>query len=80
MIFKIKTPFVFLAAVFRAIWHSLTSPYEIVVTESQQNKRLSICRSCKYHDDGQCEICTCYIEPKSMLVTEDCPIGRWPKL
>ena len=80
MIFKLKTPFVFLAAVFRAIWASLTSNDDIIVTDDEYKDRIWECRLCPQYKEGQCKLCTCYVETKCLLRTEKCPIGRWRKL
>lgn len=80
MIIKLKTPFIFLAAVFRAIWASLISKDDVIVSDDVYKDRLWECRLCRQYKEGQCKLCTCYVETKCLLRTEKCPIGRWRKL
>lgn len=36
-----------------------------------------ICGGCDKNYRGQCSECTCFIKLKSMLKTEQCPLGKW---
>jgi len=46
-------------------------------------KRLDFCRYCVHYDEsgykgmGKCEVCGCNMEIKSVMATEECPIGKW---
>lgn len=53
---------------------------EIFVSDYEADERLRICQSCHHLDEcGQCELCTCFVSTKTLLVSEECPAGRWPK-
>lgn len=76
---KWKSPFLFFAAIARSIWMWWTQG-EIFVSDYEANMRINACRSCLHLDDGgQCELCTCFVSTKTLLVSEECPVGRWPK-
>jgi len=46
-------------------------------------KRLDFCRYCQHFDDeaysgmGRCNVCGCNMEIKSVMATEECPLGKW---
>jgi hypothetical protein len=45
-------------------------------------KRRSICAACPQATAGtskasRCQVCTCFIYPKTATATEKCPAGRW---
>lgn len=41
--------------------------------------RRSKCEPCKFRDHGQCRLCSCFIEVKTLMASESCPDGRWGK-
>ena len=46
-------------------------------------KRLDFCRYCIEYDEtgyggmGKCMVCGCNMEIKSVMATEECPLGKW---
>lgn len=52
----------------------------ILVPDAEADRRLSICETpCQFlsEDGTQCVRCTCFIDAKTLLATEECPIGLW---
>ena len=49
----------------------------VLVEPEEQNRRLSLCRSCPRLSGSQCAVCTCFVEVKTLLTTERCPLGKW---
>jgi tetratricopeptide (TPR) repeat protein len=43
-----------------------------------QQKRLQTCAACEHFTGMRCKICGCFIQVKSRMLSEDCPIGKWP--
>jgi hypothetical protein len=41
-------------------------------------RRLETCATCEHHTGIRCKICGCFTVPKSLLLQESCPIGKWP--
>lgn len=79
MIIKWKTPFTAFMAVWRLIWANLKND-NILLNNEIIDRRIAKCETCTYYENEQCVLCTCYVNVKAILATEDCPIGRWPKL
>lgn len=79
MIITWKTPVLFAKALWRSI-KSFFSNEDVFVTSQEADRRTSRCYTCDFHQDGQCTKCTCYIHVKALLRSENCPIGRWPKV
>ncbi len=48
------------------------------VSPELQHKRLQTCTGCEHYTGVRCRICGCFINVKSRMVHEDCPIGKWP--
>lgn len=56
--------------------------------EGLEQDRLRICSGCTENKDGVCvainpttgKACGCFVAAKSKIPTEDCPVGKWPKL
>lgn len=72
------SPFRFLSAMFRMVramfcGKTVVLPYDLVI------EREATCSVCPYNDSGWCTQCTCWIELKAQLRTEDCPKGYWRK-
>lgn len=53
------------------------------VTEPEQKARLDICANC--HRKGRrfgkdiCTLCGCFLDLKTKLKTEECPLSKWKK-
>jgi hypothetical protein len=78
MIIKWKTPFTAFMAVWRLIWANLKND-NVLLDNRTIDRRIGACETCFYYENEQCALCTCYVNVKAILATEDCPIGRWPK-
>lgn len=58
------------------------------VTVEQYKDRLNICqgdigvKKCEHYDNGRCKHvdCGCFLSKKAWLSTENCPLGKWPKI
>lgn len=50
-----------------------------LVDEKTKQERLTQCKTCHYYRDGWCshESCGCYLEAKTKIASQECPIGRW---
>ncbi len=53
---------------------------KVLRNQDEQDACMAICRSCEKFDAIQerCTICGCYGDVKSRLITEECPLGKWP--
>lgn len=52
--------------------------FRVLATQEEQSERLGECQKCEFlSEDGQCEVCLCIVEAKTMLCTETCPKKRW---
>jgi len=45
--------------------------------ESYANKRLNICKSCKYYKFYVCGLCGCFMPVKIKFKNSVCPIRKW---
>lgn len=54
---------------------------ELLTSEEDERARLAICENCRFfvHDIRQCDACTCFVDLKAKLTSEDCPKGFWPR-
>lgn len=45
------------------------------------DQRLSICSTCNRYDKNKnkCLECGCFLEFKTFILSEECPIGKWTK-
>ena len=54
------------------------------VSEKDYKERTDICEPCEYCDKSNkvwsCNKCGCYIQIKASWASQDCPIGKWPKI
>lgn len=54
------------------------------VTDAQQAHRLEICRQCPYIRKRvgveRCSLCGCFLQVKTRLKDEYCPIEKWKNL
>ena len=49
-----------------------------VVPEETQQARLKACEGCVQRQENICRVCGCYLDKKTWLPFEDCPLGKWP--
>jgi tetratricopeptide (TPR) repeat protein len=49
------------------------------VTNEARHKRLQTCQTCEHYTGLRCRVCGCFVNVKSRMPHEDCPIGKWPK-
>ncbi len=50
--------------------------------ESNPKLRMAICNSCehiekKFLTPSKCAICGCALKLKTLIVSEECPLGKW---
>ena len=43
-------------------------------------ERLMWCSSCEHQQEYRCTECGCFLNKKAQWRSEDCPLGKWPKL
>lgn len=48
-----------------------------MVTEATHESRLRTCAICPHRVDNRCGLCSCYVEAKTWVATEECPERRW---
>jgi hypothetical protein len=53
---------------------------QVNCTPEQKAEREAICQGCDKLVNGKCLLCGCPYLRKLARATENCPIGRWPKL
>lgn len=46
-------------------------------SEDDYSKRLTICTSCDYLNDGTCGACGCYVELRAATKKSRCPYKKW---
>lgn len=68
-------------AIFRTIRYVLSGA-PVMAPDEIFKERLDICRACPKNFQGQCQVCTCFIEIKTLFAGEKCPDQppRWNKL
>ena len=51
-----------------------------IKTSSEMFKdRMEVCLGCdKLTDDFRCSQCGCFIKAKAQLLSQDCPLRKWP--
>ena len=55
----------------------------IATTSSlQQSQRMEICKSCEHLTERlrRCRMCGCFMDAKTWLADQECPIGKWHKI
>lgn len=57
----------------------VASGFTNVKTEEYE-ARLKICETCEHNKGGVCELCGCNLSIKAQWATEECPMGKWPKI
>ena len=74
-------PFRLVAALWRSLWWKLRG-YDMLATEEEQESRWTHCLPCRHRVGQQCAICTCFLEPKIMLTSEECPypMNKWGRI
>lgn len=71
------------AAIFAARFYFIN--HKIRVSRKEKARRLEVCKACPYSTTWafrnesfrQCLVCTCLVEAKAELITEECPKGLW---
>jgi len=48
-----------------------------MVPDEVREERLAICNECEHLKKGQCELCGCFVLPKSYFENMACPIEKW---
>ena len=78
MIISWKSPFRFIAAIFRA-GRQAARGRDVIASTGTISSRLEECEGCAFYDeeDGQCRVCTCFVSTKVILNSEKCPKGFW---
>jgi hypothetical protein len=73
-------PVRFLATIGRTFWARLAG-YRVLLTPEEQDNRLVACEVCEeLTESRQCRVCTCFVDAKTALAPERCPLGRWPAI
>ncbi len=49
----------------------------IKADETIYEKRLSICKSCNYLNEGLCGACGCFVELRAVIAKNVCPYQKW---
>lgn len=82
MILHWRMPFRFA----RAMWHAAIYAVEgrpVITPKPILEWRRSRCAGCEENTRTlwpQCRKCACALEPKTLLSSESCPLGRWSAL
>lgn len=78
MIFGLRTFHYATRAIIRKLWR-LMRGLPLLSDKAEQEARRAVCRTCEHLTDAQCDICTCFVELKTMWVDEFCPDNppRW---
>lgn len=45
--------------------------------ETIYEKRLSVCKSCNYLNEGLCGACGCFVELRAVIAQNVCPYQKW---
>lgn len=81
MLTLLMVPLRALAATIRVSWAKLLG-YQVLADPDLQEKREAKCVECpRYlHETHQCGVCLCFVDAKTALNTEKCPLDKWPRL
>jgi len=73
--------FGFFGAAIRGFWAKLRG-FETLVNAQESEARLFLCDSCEQlcYESRQCRRCTCWVDFKVQLATEECPLGHWRRI
>ena len=68
-----------------ALWRTLVAVVKkrpVFAEKTDVDFRRRVCKVCPYYsaDLSQCKVCTCFVSAKTLLATEECPKGFWPKI
>lgn len=66
----------------KAVKHTVTKRDSIVATTELVSERMSKCLQCPHitrnkHNSPRCTKCGCWLNVKTAVRTEECPIGEW---
>ena len=52
---------------------------KVVASKEEIERRLSICKACEFFEASpmKCRKCGCFLNLKTRLETEHCPIAKW---
>jgi len=50
---------------------------EVKAPRELKEKRLHICKQCKFFNGTRCEKCGCFMNIKASLIATKCPLGIW---
>lgn len=64
-------------AAIRRIIRRLRAGQRITASDEVVDMRRAICWACPSRDVNQCVECTCFIDLKTRLASEKCPLGHW---
>lgn len=80
---KLPNPFIFAGAVGRVVWAFVTRR-PLLVSRAVQIIRKRECemhpRTCFDPYLRQCKECSCFVDAKTRLATEKCPLGYWKRV
>lgn len=52
---------------------------KVKTTNDLQKQRIQVCLECeKLSEDFRCHVCGCFVKKKAALMTQDCPLKKWP--
>jgi hypothetical protein len=73
-------PFRALASAARMLWWKING-WAVLLEPHEQQNRLNKCNRCLVMnpESRQCEICTCFVDAKTLLAPERCPLGLWER-
>lgn len=67
----------------RALLRLVRAPFrredKILADDYVVHVRRARCAMCPFEQFKQCTRCTCFVDLKTFLATEECPDGRWRK-
>lgn len=52
------------------------------ISRTDQKYRVDVCKECEFYLKNlrRCSVCSCFVNAKAAMRSEDCPKGKWPKL
>ena len=68
----------------RALWRAAVTWFDtgtFLVSWPEQERRRRICEACPLFlaHSRQCSACTCLVDVKTLLKSEECPKGKWKR-
>lgn len=78
---NLLSPFRFVGALIRSGWWELRG-YEALAPVADQMIRVEICGNCPFldPDKGECRVCGCDVDAKTVLASEQCPKRKWLRI